>query len=490
MMPRAVLGVDIGTSSTKAVLVDFSGRILGRADREHAVDRPVQGRVEMDPALWWSELGSLTAELLDLVPGVRVEAVCVSAMGPCVVVSDEENTVLRPAILYGIDTRTSRMLDDVAAELGGTDAVRARCGSQLSTQSAGVKLAWVARNEPEVWAKTSRFATASSWMVERLSGEYVLDHHSASHCTPLYDVHENRWIDEWAAALAPGLALPKLLWAHEQAGVLTETAARELGLPAGIPVAVGSIDAWAEAVSVGVGQPGRLFVQYGTTMFLLVPTEHPCSVPGLWTTSNVPGVSGISAGTATSGAITEWVRGLTGAGWEDLLKEAEHSGVGAQGLLMLPYFAGERTPMADPDARGLVAGLTIRHTRGDLYRAVLESTAFAVRHNIEAIRSGGVAVNSLVAAGGGLRGRVWPQIVSDVCDLDQIVPTVSIGAAFGAAFLAAGLIESVSIADWNPPSKTLHPDPDATALYDVAYADFRDLYTGTRKVVHRLANRF
>jgi xylulokinase len=170
-----------------------------------------------------------------------------------------------------------------------------------------------------------------------------------------------------------------------------------------------------------------------------------------------------------------------------LLAEAEASGPGARGLLMLPYFAGERTPVADPDARGVIAGLTIDHTRGDLYRAALEATAFGVRHNIEALRAAGGVIDRIVVAGGGTQGGVWTQIVSDVTGMEQDVPTVTIGASFGAAFLAANTIADVSIDDWNPIATRTYPRSESRDRYNELYQLYLDLYPATSRVAHALA---
>lgn len=487
---KAVVGIDVGTSSTKALLVSLDGEILAQGMRDHTVDRPGRGLVEMDGDVWWAECCALVPELLAAEPTAEIVSVGVSGMGPCVLLSGDDGRPLRPAVLYGVDTRAADLIDEITESLGGVDAMRARTGSALSTQAAGLKLAWLARHEPEIWARASRFTMPSSRLVELLTDEYVLDHHSASHCTPLYDVHRLAWIDEWVERLAPGLEMPRLAWSGDRAGVVTERAAAATGLPAGIPVTVGAIDAFAEGLSVGLDDPERMFLQYGTTMFMLVPLAEPRPVPGLWTTvGDGPGRFSAAGGLATAGAITDWLRQLTGADWADILDEAADSGVGARGLLVLPYFAGERTPLGDPEARGVIAGLTVRHTRGDIYRAVLEATAFAVRHHVEVLAEAGIPVRSLVGAGGGVLSHLWPQIVSDVCGLPQVVPWVSVGASFGSALLAAGLVTEVDIDLWNPPAIVLTPDESARAAYDEAYRDYRRLYPDTLEVVHRLAAR-
>jgi xylulokinase len=488
-MLATVIGVDIGTSSSKGVLVTLEGQVVRTAVREHTVDRPRPGWVEMDAGTWWRELTSLCRELL--APGdARVVAVGVSGMGPCVLLTDAAGEPLRPAILYGVDTRASRQIDDLNARFGA-DKILERCGSALSSQAAGAKVAWVADEEPALFERAQRLFVPSSWLAFRLTGAYVLDQHSASQFTPMYDTDERAWYQPWAEAIAPGLPLPPLMWPGEVAGRVTTDAAEETGLPAGVPVIAGTVDAWSEAVSVGAQGVGDLMLMYGTTMFLVNTVPAKVTAPALWgTVGALPGTRNLAGGMATSGAITAWLRELFGAvEYADLLRLAEEAGPGANGLLMLPYFAGERTPVMDPEARGVVAGLTLSHTRGDLYRAALEATAFGVRHNIEALEAAGGDVRRIVAVGGGTQGGLWTQVVSDITQRRQMIPSQTIGACFGAAFLAAQTVADVSIHAWNPVRETCEPRSGLAADYDDLYASYRDLYTTTRTIAHRLATR-
>ncbi len=193
---------------------------------------------------------------------------------------------------------------------------------------------------------------------------------------------------------------------------------------------------------------------------------------------------------ATSGAITGWLRDLFGSvSYPELLELAEGSGPGAGGLLLLPYFADERTPIMDPDARGVLAGLTVSHTRGDLYRAALEATGFGVRHNIEAMTAAGGDIERVVAVGGGTQGRLWTQVVSDITGRDQVIPTQTIGASYGAAFLAAQAVGDASIDEWNPAEEVRKPRSELSAMYDDLYALYLELYTGSKPVTHALAAR-
>ena len=486
---QAVVGVDIGTSSSKGVLVDLKGQVLRTSVVQHAVQRPGVGLVEMDANLWWDEMVSICRDLLSEGTAEPV-AVGVSGMGPCVLLTDDADQPLRPAILYGVDTRAGRQIERLNDQYGAEEII-ARCGSALSSQAAGAKVAWVADEEPELFASARRLYLPSSWLVRKLTGAYVLDQHSASQCTPLYDTHAQTWYHPWADQIVKQIELPVLRWPGESAGAITPEAAAATGLPAGIPVTTGTIDAWSEALSEGAQGVGDLMLMYGTTMFLVHTVPDRLTSATLWgTVGALPGTRNLAGGMATSGAITSWLRDLFGSlDYPELLELAAKSGVGAGGLLMLPYFAGERTPLMDPQARGVIAGLTLSHTRGDLYRAALEATGFAVRHNIEAIEAAGGDIKRIVAVGGGTQGSLWTQIISDVTGRAQEVRAQSIGASYGGALLAAQLVGDASIDAWNPVQQVVTPRREATKEYDELYPLYRDLYTSTADVAHALAAR-
>lgn len=490
-MTDLVLGVDVGTLSTKGLLVRLDGSVAATVVRQHELSTPRPGWAEHDAeTIWWDEVVAVTRDLLAQFPDDRVVAVGASGIGPCVLPCDADGTPLRQAILYGIDSRATDEIDELTKAYGA-EAIQRRCGSVLTTQAAGPKLAWVRHKEPEVWSATRSVHMSSSFLVHRLTGEYVLDHASASQFNPLYDPTAKAWITEWADDVAPGLALPRLAWPGEVVGTVTATAAATTGLSEGTPVVAGSIDAWTESVSVGVKQPGDVMLMYGTTMFLIEVTESLHTWPTLWGTSGVlQGTYNLAAGMATSGAVTDWLRRVTGSSFEDLVDEARAVGPGAEGLLMLPYFAGERTPLFDPDARGVVAGLTLRHGRAHLYRAALEATAFGVRHNLEAMADAGGHAARLVAVGGGTKGGLWTQIVSDVVGTPQQLPRNTVGAAYGDAILAAtgsGVVTEADTDAWNPVDHVVEPDPATAETYDRLYALYRDLYPATTDVTHALA---
>ncbi|MFE2773084.1 FGGY-family carbohydrate kinase [Microbacterium resistens] len=499
MRVQCTIGVDVGTSSSKGVLVAEDGRILAQATRAHEVSRPRTGWVEMDGEVWWDEFVSLSRELvgaasaLDDEGPAEIVGVGVSGMGPCALLADEDDRPVRPAILYGVDTRTGAQIARMDAELGEDEITRVG-GSVLTSQAGGPKLVWVRDEEPVIWARARRLYMPASWLARRLTGAYVLDHQSASQMSPLYDIEAEAWHRPWWDRYAAPIEPPALAWAGEAAGTVTARAAETTGLPEGIPVIVGTIDAWTEAVSAGAHGAGDLMLMYGTTMFLVATGPETLRTPSMWTTVGAfPGTRNLAGGLATSGALTAWLAELTDADYPELLAEAEASGPGARGLVMLPYFAGERTPIQDPDARGVIAGLTLEHGRGDLYRAALEATALGVRHNVETMRAAGAAIDRIVAVGGGTQGRLWMQIVSDATGLVQEVPRHTIGASYGAAFLATAAAAAGSgapaplIADWNPIAERILPDPDRAGVYNVLFDRYVRLYEATKGVVHELA---
>ena len=458
-----LLGVDIGSYSTKGVLCTPAGEVLASETIEHEMSFPHPGWAEHDAdAIWWGEFAEITRRLLSgNFSGDDVGAVAVSAIGGCMLPVDAAGRPLRPGVLYGIDTRA---VDEIAwlNEQFGEEPMFELGGMALTSQAIGPKILWLKRNEPDIYARTHKFITASSYLVLKLTGEYVIDRHTGCYYNPLIDVHATAWDDRFAEPIVELERLPKLLWSDEIAGEVTPAAAAETGLRAGTPVTAGTVDAAAEAISVGVVDPGDMMIMYGTTMFFIQVTDRPIPDPRMWTTGYVfEGRFDITGGMATSGALTRWFRdqlaggevveqGETGVNAYAALAElAEAAGAGAGGVICLPYFSGERTPINDPLARGVFAGLTLSHTRGHLYRAVLEGTGFGVRDNLEAMAEMGAPPTRLVAVGGGAQNALWLQIVSDITGAVQIVPERTIGASYGNAFLAGSRVRN-------------HPGPERT----------------------------
>lgn len=486
-MQQAVMGVDIGTSSTKGVLVDAEGTILAQQERRHGVSRPHPGWAEQDAdRLWWSEFVSVCRGLL-AAGDVEVTGLAVSGLGPCLLPLDDSDRPLRPAMLYAVDTRAAEQIERITARLGSA-AIVERCGHPLTSQSVGPKLAWLAEHERDVYRRTARFVSSTGFIVRRLTGAYVVDHLTASCFDPFYDAQTGTWATDWIDDLTPGLQFPELAWPGEVVGTVGGDAAQETGLPVGTPVLCGTMDFWAETISVGAERAGECMVAYGTTMSVSASVSHRPGPAMVSTPGHHSNIFHAGGATAAAGALTDWVRELTGIdSYASLLAAARTVPAGADGLLMLPYFAGERAPIYDAHARGVLCGLTLRHGAGHLYRAALESSAFAVRHIFDSLEDNDIPVSRVVATGGGTRDRLWPQILTDVTGRGQHLPPVLIGASYGDALLAAratGMVDPD--VRWNVATEVVEPDPTTTAIYEDLYALYRRLDAGTRDVAHAL----
>ncbi len=491
-MTDLLLGVDVGTGSSKGVLTTADGEVVATASRAHAqaMTMPRPGHAEMDAeTVWWADVTSICQELAEQAGDRTVAGLCVSGLGPCLLPTDGDLVPLRQGILYGIDSRAAAQITTLADRFG-TEAILARGGKELSSQAVGPKLLWLREREPEVWERMRRWFSCSSFVVARLTGEYVLDHHTASQCDPFYDLEGECWAEDWVAEALGEIEMPRLVWSAEVVGGLTAEAARATGLREGTPVSAGTVDAWAEAFSCGVRRPGDLMLMYGSTMFFVQVLEDLHSHPALWTTMGVDrGARTLAAGMSTSGSLTSWVQELTGgASFEELVGEAAEVPPGADGLLLLPYFAGERTPVQDPQARGVIAGLTLGHRRGHLFRAVYEGIALGIRQILELFEEAGGEAATLYAVGGGTQGGLWTQIVSDVTGREQILSTQTIGASYGDALLAAignGLVPPET--NWATVSDTVRPRTENAEVYDQLYDAYVALYPATLDQVHLLA---
>ncbi|MDO4919363.1 FGGY-family carbohydrate kinase [Kocuria sp.] len=505
-MTQAYIGMDIGTGSTKAVLCSTEGQILHSATRGHEMLIPRPGWAEFDPqGVWWEEICSLGRELMAHAEGTEILGMCVSGMGPCVVLTDDRLEPVRPAILYGIDMRAHREILEQTRRYG-EETILADCGTALSSQAVGPKIEWVRNHEPEVFARATRVFGVNSYIAAKLTGAYVQDHHSASQSDPLYSMprgaSEGDTADgdadragHWDAArwqdICGPLAQPELVWPHEVVGTVHEAAAEATGIPRGTPVSAGSVDAWVEALSAGVRAPGELMMMYGSTMFLTHTVSEVSAHPQLWSTNGIfPGTLTLAAGMATSGSLLGWWQKQLGdLSFPELDALAREVPPGADGLLSLPYYAGERTPIFDPRARGALVGLTLSHGRGHMIRAQYEGIGFAVRQVLALLESQTEPVTRIVAVGGGAQSPVWTQAVSDITGREQEVPEQTIGASYGDALLAAiGTGHEDPGTSWARTADVVRPREEHRELYNRLFHDYEALYPALKDVMHDLAD--
>jgi xylulokinase len=495
---RHYLGIDIGTFESKGVLVDERGEIIASAAKPHKMIVPQPGWAEHRPREdWWEDFTFISRKLLadSAVAPSSIRAVGSSAIGPCMLPVDSDGAPLMNAVLYGVDARAAKEIAELTEKIG-EQVLLDRCGNALTSQSVGPKILWLKRNRPGIFARTHKILTSTSYLVHRLTGRFVIDHYTAANSSPLYLVDDLIWSDALAADIVTLDRLPDLAWTTDIAGQVTKRAAAETGLAEGTPVIVGTVDAAAEALSVGVLGKGDMMLMYGSTIFIIMITEARVRDPRLWYAPWLfPNQHASMSGLATSGTLTHWFREQfarelqpeTAAG--ALAAEAEASPPGAKGLIVLPYFSGERTPIHDPHAKGVFFGLNLTHDRGDLFRALLEGIACGTAHILDTYRDAGQETRGVYAVGGGTRNRVWAQATSDISGCRQIVRAKTVGASYGDAFLAAlavGDVRREDIRQWNPVASEIAADPAKAEAYRRQYDIFRALYPKTRDLMKRL----
>lgn len=507
MSRKYLLGVDIGTYSSKGVLVDAgSGEVLASHEVEHNLSMPRPGWVEHDAEqIWWGEFVAICRQILSnsAVNPKDIQGVGASGIGPCVLPVDEAGNPLRPGILYGIDTRSQQEIANYEQELG-KETISQRSGSNLDSSAIGPKILWLQRHEPQTYAKARWFLTSQSYIVLKLTGRATVDVYTSCSYGPLIDIEKICWVDRETAGINPYKELPDLLWTCDIAGEVTAEAARQTGLAQGTPVIAGTIDAAAEAISAGISCFGDMMMMIGSSNSLIVKTDRLIRTPNFWGLNWLePGTYAVVGGMATVGSLTRWFRDNFGQvelreqksgglnAYTALAGLLQESPVGARGLVALPYFEGERTPLYDPDAKGVLFGLTLKHTKADIYRALLESVGFGMRHNIDVMLAEGVKAERILGVGGGTKNLAWMQIICNIASIRMSVPQVQIGASYGDAFMAGvgvGIFRDLSEAEnWVKHTTIIEPQPDAHEKYEQQYLIYRDLYTQTKDLMHRVS---
>ncbi len=490
-----VIGLDVSTTATKAVLVDEAGVVRGTgvADYPYAVPRPLWS--EQDPALWWT---GTVAAIQALVATTGVDTAEITAIGLSgqmhgAVLLDASDAVLRPAILWN-DQRTAAECD-LIRDAVGPERLIAITGNDALTGFTAPKLVWVRDHEPEVWRRVAHVLLPKDFVRLRLTGEHAIDKADGAG-TLLFDLAARDWSDEVLAALRIDRSwLPPTFEGPMPTGVVTAAAAAATGLRAGTPVVAGGGDQAANAVGVGVVDPGTVALSLGTSGVIFAATDRPIfepagrvhafchAVPERWHLMSVM----LSA----AGSL-RWFRDTIapGVAFGDLAAEARDVPAGSAGLLFLPYLTGERSPHPDPLARGGFIGLTIGHERRHLTRAVLEGVAFGLRDGLDLMTAAGMPAPEVIrASGGGTASPVWRQILADVLEAEIATVATTEGAAFGAALLAAvggGWFSTVADAAGALTSArpVAQPGPDRAA-YREAHARYRGLYPALAPTFHR-----
>ncbi|HYF82301.1 MAG TPA: FGGY-family carbohydrate kinase [Clostridia bacterium] len=503
MNKKYLLGVDVGTYESKGVLCDADGKILNMQTSPHLIKIPKPGWAEHDPmGDWWADFCSITKRLLENT-GINprdIAAIGCSAISTALVPVDENCNPLRNAILYGIDTRSVPQIKELNSTIG-EERIKEICGNPLTVDFTGPKILWIKQNEPEIYEKAAHFTMTQGFLVARLTGEYILDKYSASGAGPMYNCKTGTWDDSLTSYITEKERLPRIVDSTEIVGYVTGRAAKETGLAEGTPVVGGSTDASAEAVSVGVVEPGDFMIMYGSTVYMIkVMNEPPQNTNMRSATYVFPEFSSVVGGMATTGSLTRWVRDnfakelvereqLGGPNaYDTLFAEIDNIGPGADGVIVLPYFSGERLPINDPSAKGVIFGLNLTHTRSHIFKAVLEGVGYGIDQCLELIRSSESPINRITAVGGGTKSLGWMQIISDITGCIQSIPEITVGAAYGDAIFAGlgvGLIKSrQEVKGWIREKYVTIPDVQKMEIYRGYKEKYAQIYNCTKEIMH------
>lgn len=504
-MKKKILGIDVGTGGTRAVLLDEAGRLAGSATAEHApMQSPQIGWAEQDPHDWWSAASSAIQECLRKAQAAPGDIACIGLTGQMhgLVLLDAEGRVLRPSIIW-CDQRTEEQCRQIT-ETVGTQELIERTANPALTNFTLPKIWWVRQHEPEIWARVRRILLPKDYVRFRLTGASAIDVTEASG-TLFFDVARRKWSAEMLKVSRIGEELlPQVYESQEICGRVSKEGAEATGLAEGIPVVAGAGDQAAGAVGMGIVRPGAVSATIGTSGVVFAATSKPVldprgrihtfchAVPGRW---HVMGV------TQAAGLSLRWFRAQfsarSGAGdapsesYEQLVAEASSAPPGADGLLWAPYLMGERTPHLDPHARGALIGLTAQHTRGHVIRSILEGVAFSLRDSLEIFGELKIPIESIRLGGGGARSALWRQIQADVFGRKVDFPEVEEGPAFGAALLAgvgAGIWPSVEAACDGAVrvAQEVAPQKNHAARMLRQYAVYRQMYPAMRGIFEEL----
>jgi xylulokinase len=482
-----VLGIDIGTTSTIGILCELPDRLVGTASRPVTLSAPRPGWAEEDPGEWWGNLCAVTRELLAREPRALEDlaAVGVTGMVPAVVLLDRDGQLIRPSIQQS-DGRCGAEVGALAREIDPEIFLK-RTGNGLTQQIVTAKLRWLEAHEPENFRRVGTVFGSYDYIARRLGAARGTERNWALEGGFLDVSTGAAGADLVALAHLPEGAIPPVRAAHEIAGTVSAAAAAETGLPAGVPIIAGVADHVASAYAAGVVGAGDVLLKFGGAgdVLLAAPTVRPDARVFL-DYHVVPGLFMPNGCMASTGSLLNWIVQGFGCGASHAALDRLAAGIapGSEGVFVLPYFLGEKSPIQDPNARGTISGLTLGHNLGHIWRAALEAAAFGFRHHLDVFAELGYPVRRLFAADGGTASAVWMQIVADALQAPVQLLEGHPGSCLGAAWLAA--IGAGATDDWGgvgrfvSRGRLVAPNADHAAPYEAAYRRYRELYASLR----------
>lgn len=512
-MKHYFLGIDIGTFESRGMLIDEHFQVAADTSVPHGMENPQPGWFEQDAiGIWWNDFCKLSHSLLEQSGIMASQIACIgaSALGTDCVPVDNHCEPLCPAILYGIDARAAKEAAWLT-EYYGTKRVQELFGHPICSGDTATKILWLKNNKQELYERTHKFLTGSSFLAARLTGSYKIDQFLAKGSfRPLYRGDGSVNEQECGLYCRPD-QIAEAADSTAVMGCVTKKAAAETGLAEGTPVITGTGDSTAESISVGLVEPGTVFFQYGSSMYYYYCTDRMISSytsPSGNGSLNggkiftVPDTFCLGDGTNAAGTLTRWVRDLLysselaaeKSGGENaytvMAKEAADIPPGCDGLMMLPYIYGERSPLQDPRATGMLFGLKGSHTRAHINRAALEAIGYSTYQHLLLFKELGMSPSRIITAGGGTKNPVWMQIISDMSGIEINIPQPFQCSAYGDAMLAAVGIGALDgfpgLGKALPAGTVLTPSRRNHAFYQAHYPIFRDLYLDNREKMHLL----
>ncbi len=499
MSTPAILALDLGTGSVKALLIDNCCAVLGTASASYPVRRPHDGWAEQDPTDWWNATVAAAKSALAAAGDVEVVAIGLSGQMHGTVLLDSSMQPVRPAIIWE-DRRSAAQARALTEAIGALRLIDI-CGSPVATGFQAATLAWLAEHESDAIARTASVLLPADYLRYRLTGELASEPSDAS-STLLFDIERRTWSPEVIAAVGidPNL-LPSIVPSSDRSGALTSEAANALGLPSGVPVAGGGADAPLAALAAGATASDTLLLTISTGSQAILPATQPVVDPKgrihTWCSLAEPG-SGLPTwyqmgATLASGRALRWLREeIVAPAASDLDATIAHIPPGSDGLLFLPYLNGERTPHMDPEASGAFIGLKAHHGPAELTRSVMEGSVFALYDAFEVLAELGGAPERIVLAGGGARSQIWTQIVADIFDLPVDPLEQSEGSAMGAAIVAGTMMEWFDLASGAQLSarfgRRIEPKADAASIYRELHPIFQHTFQSLQADLHALGN--
>jgi len=509
-----VIGVDIGTQSTKALLCDAHGRVVTQQVASYRPDTPQPLWAEQWPSVWLDAvmecIGGCVAQARASEQGFQpaaVRAVCISSLyGGSGIPVDEHMQALHPCLIW-MDRRAGAEVEWVRSTLD-VSRLYAVTGNGIDSYYGFTKMLWLRKHRPEVWSRTRYFVPPNAFVIHALTGELAVDRSSAGNIGGVYDLEAGTWSGEMLDALGiPRTMMPeRLVASSDVVGGLTQASAERLGLEAGTAVVAGGVDAAVATFAAGVTRAGQHVAMIGSSMCWGYISDAVDARHGLVSMPHVFGGARdayVFGGAMTAGAAVTWFRDTfcredsaaataSGANVHDMLElRAREVPEGADGIVFLPYLMGERSPIWDGKASGAFVGLSLYHGREHLYRAVLEGVSFALRHNIEAGAKGAASLDeSLIVVGGAAKSDLWMQIIADVTRRPVLTIEQDVEAAMGAALLAAfavGLVSADQVRDgWVTLIVRAEPRAEAARRYDELFHCYTSAYPALRDTMHDL----